>query len=133
MTRHAGALALALLAGSALAQAPCPASADVAPHQLLGAWQADFQGSWDGATLRLERHPDYRESFRGTLERGERQAQVAGDLEDGDFTLEESNDGVRIAATWLGELVEGSCGREIRGTWTRDGETAGIPFVLRKR
>jgi len=131
--RPAGALALALLAGGALAQAPCPPSTDVAPHQLLGVWQADFQGSWDGATLRLEPHPDYRESFRGTLERGGRRAQVAGDLEDGEFTLEESDDGVRIAATWLGDLVEGSCGREIRGTWTRDGETAGIAFVLRKR
>jgi hypothetical protein len=30
-------------------------------------------------------------------------------------------------------VVEGSCGREIRGTWTRDGDTAGRAFVLRKR
>ena len=95
--------------------------------------QAQFGGSWDSATLRLEPHPDYRESFRGTLERDGRRAQVAGDLEDGEFTLEESSDGVRIAATWLGDLVEGSCGREIRGTWTREGETAGLTFVLRKR
>ena len=86
MTRHAGALALALLAGGALAQAPCPSSADVTPHQLLGVWQADFQGSWDGATLRLEPHPDYHESFRGTLERDGRRAQVAGDLEAVSYT-----------------------------------------------
>jgi hypothetical protein len=40
---------------------------------------------------------------------------------------------VRIAAAWVGELVEGSCGREVRGTWTIDGEKSGRPFILRKQ
>ena len=31
--------------------------------------------------------------------------------------MEESIDGTHISATWLGDVVEGSCGREIRGTW----------------
>lgn len=125
--------ALALLAGPALAQAPCPLPAEVKPQQLLGAWQAEFAGSWDAATLRLGRHPEYSESFRGTLERDGHESLVVGDLEDGEFTLEESADGKRISAAWQGDVVEGSCGREVRGTWTRDGETEGIAFILRKR
>ena len=133
MKRAVAAGAALLLAGSALAQGPCAPAADVAPRDLLGVWKAEFQGSWEGATLRLEPHPEYAESFRGTLERAGSRAQVAGDLEDGEFTLEESADGVHIAAAWLGDVVEGSCGREIRGTWTRDGETAGRGFVLRKQ
>lgn len=129
------ALAAVLLAGGALAQqtGPCPPAAEVTPQQLLGVWQADIAGSWDGAKLRLERHPVYAQSFRGTLERSDGSAVVAGDLEDGEFTLEESADGQHIAAAWLGEVVEGSCGREIRGTWTPDGHDAGRPFVLRKQ
>jgi len=126
-------LLAAVLAGPALAQAPCPAAGDVASQQLLGEWKAEFQGTWEVATLRLVKHPEYGDSFRGTLERAGSRAQVAGDLEDGEFTLEESADGKRIAATWLGDIVEGSCGREIRGTWTRDGETTGRDFVLRKQ
>ena len=40
---------------------------------------------------------------------------------------------MHIAATWLGDVVQGSCGREIRGTWTLDGQQAGSPFILRKQ
>jgi hypothetical protein len=29
--------------------------------------------------------------------------------------LEESHDGARIAATWLGTVVAGSCGRALQG------------------
>lgn len=125
--------ALALLCGAAFAQAPCPAADDVTPKQLLGVWKAEFEGDWNLATLTLEPHPEYAGSFRGTLERAGQHLQVAGDLDDDGFTLEESSDGKHIAATWLGDVVEGGCGREIRGTWTRDGETRGRPFVLRKQ
>ena len=37
------------------------------------------------------------------------------DLDGRDFTLEESHDGQRIAATWLGEVVPGSCGQVLQG------------------
>jgi hypothetical protein len=127
--------AAALLACAAAAQAPCPAPGELTPQQLLGTWKAEMQGAWDSATLQLTQHPDYPESFRGTLQAtgaGAR-AEVAGDFEDGDFTLEESGDGVHIAATWQGAPVEGSCGREIRGNWTRDGQADGRAFILRKR
>jgi hypothetical protein len=125
--------AAALLSCVAAAQAPCPGPGELTPQQLLGTWQAQLQGSWDSATLQLSQHPDYPESFRGTLQGAGGRAEVAGDFEDGEFTLEESSDGVHIAATWLGALVEGSCGREIRGTWKRDGQAEGRSFVLRKQ
>jgi hypothetical protein len=127
------ALAAALTVTGAWADAPCPAADEVTPQQLLGTWQADLQGSWDGAILKLGPNPDYAGSLSGTLEREGARLQVAGDLDDDGFTLEESADGEHIAATWLGDVVEGSCGREIRGTWTRDGDTGGRAFVLRKR
>jgi hypothetical protein len=133
MTRSLSLLAAALLCGAACAQAPCPAVEDVTSEQLLGEWQADVQGSWEGATLQLAANPEFAGSFTGTLVRAGQKLQVAGDLDDDGFTLEESADGVHIAATWLGDVVDGSCGREIRGTWTRDGEQAGATFVLRKR
>jgi hypothetical protein len=132
MKRALLALCLALGAAAASAQAPCPPADEVTPRQLLGTWQAQMQGEWDTATVTLERHPDYAESFRGTVDRAGHQSHVVGDLDDEGFTLEESADGTHIAATWLGEVVEGSCGREIRGTWTRDGQTAGRAFVLRR-
>ena len=71
--------------------------------------------------------------MRGALNREGERAQVAGDLDDGEFTLEESADGSDIAAVWLGDVVEGSCGREIRGTWKADGDPRQFQFVLRKQ
>ena len=57
---------------------------------------------------------------------------LAGDVDDGELTLEESVNGQNISATWLGDVVEGSCGREIRGTWKAEGQAAWRGFVLRK-
>lgn len=123
-----------LLAGAAHAQpARCLLPGEIASPQLLGTWEAELQGRWDTVTLRLVAHPEYAHSFHGTLDRDGRRLLLAGDYEDGELTLEESEDGKRIAANWLGELVPESCGKEIRGTWTRDGEDKGQAFVLRKR
>jgi len=141
------AAAAAGAAVSALAQAPvpapaasspaptpaCPRAADVAAADLYGLWRAEFQGLWDGATLLIERHPRYAQSFSGAINRNGVRGPIAGDIEQGELTLEESADGVRIAATWLGDVVEGSCGREIRGTWRPEGGAAERGFVLRKR
>lgn len=111
----------------------CPRPAEVNQQHLLGLWRAEFEGLGQSATLLLERHPEFTQSLAGTINRnGDRRA-VVGDIEDGGFTLEESADGVHIAATWIGEVVEDSCGKEIRGTWTVEGETAGRAFVLRKQ
>lgn len=133
MRNLAIALLLAGCASLACAQkADCPEAADVTTAQMLGLWRAELVGRGHVGTMLLTPHPEYAESFRGTIDRdGDRRA-LAGDVEDGGVTIEESADGVHIAAAWVGELVEGSCGREIRGTWTVDGESNGRAFVLRK-
>lgn len=126
---------LLLAAGAACAQQPadCPAPAAVGQRHMLGFWRAELDGR-HGGTLLLEPHAEYRESLRGAIDRDGGRALVVGDIEDGDFTLEESADGKRISATWLGEVVAGSCGREIRGTWQGEGDKApAVPFVLKKR
>jgi hypothetical protein len=131
--KAAALLLAALCAGSVAAQDACPHASDVKAGDMLGLWHAELQGVGRVGTLLLEKHPHYAESFSGAINRnGDRRA-VAGDVEDGEFTLEESADGVRIAAAWVGELVEGSCGREVRGTWTIDGDKSGRPFILRKQ
>lgn len=119
-------------AACAFAQAPCPAPAEVARGHLLGLWRAEFEGLWQGATLLIEPHPEYAQSFAGAINRNGERGLLAGDIEDGEFTLEESTDGKRIAATWLGDVVAGSCGREIRGTWQAGGDAAPRGFVLKK-
>lgn len=133
----------ALLAGAvpAMAQEPppggataaCPPAHEVGQAQMLGLWRAEFQGLWQGATLLLEKHPVYAQSISGAINRNGERGMVVGDMEEGEFTLEESADGKRIAATWLGDAVEGSCGREIRGTWQATGEKSAHEFVLRKQ
>ncbi|MDB5859315.1 MAG: hypothetical protein JWQ76_3004 [Ramlibacter sp.] len=132
-------LMAALLACCApvFAQAPaagaCPQPSEVMQAHMLGLWRAEFEDRGPGATLLLERHPDYAESLSGAVNRGGERRQLAGDVEDGDLTLEESADGVHIAAIWVGELVEGSCGREVRGTWKAEGAAGERYFVLRKQ
>lgn len=118
--------------GPAFAQPACPHASEVTASQLLGMWRAEFEERGLAGTLLLERHPLYALSVSGTIHRDGERSKLAGDVEDGEFLLEESADGVRIAAAWIGEVVEGSCGREIRGEWRRDGEEGGTPFVLRK-
>lgn len=127
-------LAAWLLAGaSALADAAgCPQPADVAPADLLGLWRAEFDGQPQGATLLLERHPVYAQSLRGGINRNGERGLVAGDIEEGEVTLEESADGRRIDGTWLGEVVPGSCGREIRGSWQPRGDGPPRRFTMRK-
>lgn len=127
----------ALLAAALLGLAPtlhaqaCPEPADVRPGDLVGLWRAEFEGRAPGATLLLEPHREYALSLSGEINRDGIRARVVADLEQGEFTLEESADGRRISATWLGDVVPGSCGREIRGR--REGGWDGtLPFVLEK-
>ncbi len=126
-------LVAALCAAPAWAQEPCPHASEVGQAQMLGLWRAELEGLGHAGTLLLEKHAVYAGSLSGTINRNGDRRPVAGDIEDGELTLEESADGKRISATWLGEVVEGSCGREIRGTWTIDGEATGRAFVLRKQ
>lgn len=111
----------------------CPKTADIGQPHLLGLWRAEFEGLPQGATLLLERHPDYAQSLAGAINRNGERRPVAGDIEDGEFTLEESADGRSISATWMGHVAEGSCGKEIRGTWQDSNGAPARPFILRKQ
>ena len=120
MRRLGAAVGLALLcaAGALHAQpaANCPKVQELTVRHLVGLWRAEFEAPEAGATLLLEPHPRYAGSLSGEVNRNGERSKVAADLDEGEFTLEESADGVRIAATWLGEVVQGSCGKEIHGS-----------------
>ena len=129
---------LALVAGHCWAQptpAACPAPHEMRAVHLYGAWRASWADApgQTGALLQLERHPELGESVRGRLEREGVQALVAGDVDEGDFTLEESRDGQRISANWIGRVADGSCGKEIAGVWTDADTGAQRAFVLRRQ
>jgi hypothetical protein len=132
-------LAFALLtAAAAFAQAAgqpaasCPKPEEATQRDLLGTWKAEVEGQ-PAAVIVLRQHPELAESVRGSLRRAGQDAEVSGDVDEGEFTLEESANGRNISAVWLGDVVPGSCAREIRGTWQADGERATHKFVLRKQ
>jgi hypothetical protein len=104
---------------------------------LYGAWQARWDGVSEAATLTLGRSEDHPDGLRGTIRRpagqSPAQALVAGDVDNGAFTLEESIDGRAISATWSGSFADQACGKEIRGTWTDTATRIERAFVLRKQ
>ena len=64
-------------------------------------------------------------------------AALAGDVEDGFVILDESSNNISISGTWNGQLVEGSCGREVKGLWKDTSASAppdapDVPFTLKK-
>ncbi|MGV0961257.1 MAG: hypothetical protein ACOYB1_15625 [Limnohabitans sp.] len=95
--------------------APVCANDEVRPEQLVGQWRVDLAGQSAPLTLLLRPHPEHAGSLRGTLMQNPQHFAVVADLEDGEFTMEESHDGQRIAATWLGQVQPGSCGQAIEG------------------
>ena len=113
------------------AEPPCVAASGVGLAHLLGLWRAEFAGVAQSATVLLEKSREFAEGLAGGINRNGLQSQLAGDVDNGEFTLDESDDGINIAATWAGKVTDASCGREIRGLWTSStgGQRA---FVLRK-
>lgn len=114
--------------------APCPGPTEITAQHLYGQWEARWAGVDAPAPLHFGRDPEHPDGVRGSLRRGSGDVLIAGDVDDeGVFTLEESADGRRIDATWVGEVIDGACGREIRGDWTpANGSSAPRRFVLRK-
>ena len=108
--------ALFALSGCTSLPPACPASADVQPEQLHGVWTVQLGTAGPSWSLQLGPHPEHRGSLRGKLTQGGQRYPVVADLEKGEFTLEESHDGRRIAATWLGEMQMKNC------EWTITGE-----------
>ena len=105
-------------------------------QHLQGVWRAELAGaatSGDAVLLRLGQHPELAGSVRGTVQRGTATSQITGDVHQGELALEESNDGKRISSTWIGDVVDGRCGQEIRGTWHNVHPETSTPFVLRKQ
>jgi hypothetical protein len=127
-------LASAMIAGvGAQPGANCPAAAHVSWQELLGLWRAEFEGLPRGATLLMEKHPEDEGRVSGMINRNGERSMLAGELDKGEFMMEESADGTRISGVWTGEVAEGSCGREIRGTWQEEKDPPRpYPFVLRK-
>ena len=111
------------------AVAACPAAKLLKAVQIHGQWRVSFQSAPTGlpatATVMLERHAQFGDSVAGFVSRNlaapapghAARAQLAGDLEDGFLTLDESSNGVSITGIWNAEVVDGSCGRSVRGTW----------------
>jgi hypothetical protein len=95
-----------------------------------GSWQ--LQLGQQRGDLRLGPNPELAESFAGHLQLGGRIHQVAGDVEDGVFALEESPDGVAVSANWKGEVDARVCAQEIRGTRTDAQTGQALPFVLKR-
>lgn len=141
------ALACALLCGQAPvgpsaaqpADAPCPAADAIEPLHLYGLWQlrlwpedAPENAPASTGVLLFEKHPDYPGSVRGELRRtangADLRAQLSGDVTDGVFNLDESEDGVTMSAVWTGEPAD--CGRRITGTRRpAEGRPAGEPVL----
>lgn len=124
---------------SPLAASACPDPQDVLPLHLYGVWRAQLDSatgkdhSAASATLWFERHSELADSVGGRLVRGAIAAQLAGDVDSGRISLEESVNGRNISATWSGVVVAGSCGKEMRGTWTNAAGDSTASFVLRKQ
>ena len=102
-------------AGCAPLPLVCTAAQDVQPEQLHGRWTVQLADSPLAWALQLGPHPEHRGSLRGELTQGLLRYSVVADLANGEFTMEESRDGQRIAATWLGDVATGSCGRLVLG------------------
>ena len=119
----------------------CPSAADMDHQHLQGVWRAELQATAPGThptvvTLQLGPHPELAQSVRGTALRQGLTAQVSGDVDAGELNLEESTNGTSISATWTGRVVNGSCGKEIQGTWNNANPTPAAPsapFVLRRQ
>ncbi|HEX5738820.1 MAG TPA: hypothetical protein VFY22_09940 [Hydrogenophaga sp.] len=120
-----GAAGLALAQGNAApAHAPCQ-SAQLQPAQLYGQWSLLL---WpvDGTrtspmatgTAHFERHPEFPGSVRGrlTLSTAAGQTLLSGDATDGEFQLDESEDGVAISAVWHAVVNPADCGQRLQGT-----------------
>lgn len=120
------------LAGPAHAAPPCPDGSGIDALQLQGPWLVqlhDQPGLWQ---LDLKPHPEHIGSLRGELNTGAQRFLVVADLDEEEFTLEETHDGQRIAATWLGNLNPASCGQSLNGE-RHTAQGASQSFEMRRK
>ncbi|GKT25436.1 hypothetical protein [Acidovorax sp. SUPP3334] len=92
------------------------------PRAHAAVWPAIAKA--DGATAAmtaLRQHPGLAQSVRGTVQQQGAPFSPAPD------------DGKNINAPWIGQRAQGSCGKEIRGTWNNVQHHTTVPFGLRKQ
>jgi hypothetical protein len=102
---------------------------------LYGTWTVEISSTDIGsapleARMVLEKNAEYPDSLAGWLLRGEQKILVVGDWQDGELSLEESDDGSRISAVWEGKSSPDQCASVITGT-RRVGEIVSH-FVMRR-
>ena len=116
----------------------CPSAETLGTAHLYGQWRAQIDGEPDAANVQFLKDPEQDDSLVGSINRAaakgkaSKPALLAGEMQQGEFNLEESDDGVRISATWSGQVVDASCGKEIRGLWTNALDNQTHAFVLRR-
>jgi hypothetical protein len=131
------------------AKTSCPAAKTIKAPQLYGIWQVTFINPPVGlpktAVMLLEKHAEFADSLSGIVSRDSvtasghtAKAALAGDVEDGMVILDESSNNISITGTWNGELIEASCGREVKGMWKDTSASAppdapDVPFTMVKR
>jgi hypothetical protein len=140
--------------GTPPATPACPAAKTLKAPQVYGLWSVRFTNPPAGlpatATLLLEKHAEFSESLAGMVSRDlgtaagsaaiaghAPRAALAGDLDEGILVLDESSNNINITGTWNGEVVEGSCGKQVRGVWKDTSNSApanasDIPFVMNR-
>jgi hypothetical protein len=126
----------------------CPADDALRAPDLYGEWSVELPALGLRGHLTLKQHPEFTDSLRGLFDYGTVHSIASGDIEEGDFDLDESRDGKSLYAFWTGHVQPGTCGHEIRGKWERaplddapatDGGTGtttppsqSSPFILRR-
>ena len=131
----------------------CSTTKNIKAPQLYGIWQVSFTNPPAGlpktAVMLLEKHQEFSDSLSGIVSRElpptsastpghAAKAALAGDVEDGFVILDESSNNISISGTWNGQLVEASCGREVKGVWKDTSASAppvalDVPFTMVKR
>jgi hypothetical protein len=131
----------------------CLSANRIKAPQLYGVWQVSFTNPPAGlpttAVMLLEKHGEFADSLSGIITRDlppaaantpghAAKAALAGDVEDGFVILDESSNSVSISGAWNGQLVEASCGREVKGVWKDTSASAlpdppEVPFSMVKR
>jgi hypothetical protein len=100
-------------------------SVQLQPAQLYGQWSlllwpenGNRSAPVATGTAHFERHPEYPGSVRGrlTLSTQAGETLLSGDATDGEFNLDESEDGVAISAVWYAAVNPTDCGRRLQGT-----------------
>ena len=115
----------------------CPDVTQLHAAHLYGSWTVELAQTRQQGTLTLRQHPEFAASLRGEFRYDGHTSIASGDVEGGEFNLDESRDGKTLFAFWSGQLVPSACGAEIRGTWqplAREGQPAAAEssFVLRR-